>query len=326
MPELTYREALNAALREEMQRDDRVFIMGEDIGVFEGAFKVTAGLLKEFGAKRIIDTPIAEEEIVGAGIGAAMLGLRPIVELMTINFSLLAADQIVNHAAKLRYMFGGAVKIPLVIRMPGGAGHQLAASHSQCLEVWYAHIPGLKVVAPSTPADAKGLLKTSIRDDNPIIFIENEGLYNTRGEVPNGDGLIPIGVADVKREGSDVTIIAHSRMTLVALGAARRLEGEGISAEVVDLRSLRPLDREAVAASVRKTNRAVIVEEGWPIYGVSAEVAASIYEDAFDYLDAPVKRIGSAEVPMPYARNLEQAALPSEEKIVFAVKEVLGGR
>ena len=326
MPELTYREALNAALREEMQRDDRVFIMGEDIGVFEGAFKVTAGLLKEFGAKRIIDTPIAEEEIVGAGIGAAMLGLRPIVELMTINFSLLAADQIVNHAAKLRYIFGGAVKIPLVIRMPGGAGHQLAASHSQCLEVWYAHIPGLKVVAPSTPADAKGLLKTSIRDDNPIIFIENEGLYNTRGEVPNGDGLIPIGVADVKREGSDVTIIAHSRMTLVALGAARRLEGEGISAEVVDLRSLRPLDREAVAASVRKTNRAVIVEEGWPIYGVSAEVAASIYEDAFDYLDAPVKRIGSAEVPMPYARNLEQAALPSEEKIVFAVKEVLGGR
>lgn len=324
MPELTYREALNAALREEMQRDDRVFIMGEDIGVFEGAFKVTAGLLKEFGAKRIIDTPIAEEEIVGAGIGAAMLGLRPIVELMTINFSLLAADQIVNHAAKMRYMFGGAIKIPLVIRMPGGAGHQLAASHSQCLEVWYAHIPGLKVVAPSTPADAKGLLKTSIRDENPIIFIENEGLYNTRGEVPNGDGLIPIGVADVKREGSDVTIIAHSRMTLVALGAAKRLEGEGISAEVVDLRSLRPLDREAVANSVRKTNRAVIVEEGWPIYGVSAEVAASIYEDAFDYLDAPVKRIGSAEVPMPYARNLEQAALPHEETVVSAVKEILG--
>jgi len=326
MPVLTYREALNAALREEMRRDERVFLMGEDIGVFEGAFKVTAGLLKEFGAKRVIDTPIAEEEIVGAGIGAAMLGLRPIVELMTINFSLLASDQIVNHAAKMREMFGGQVEIPLVIRMPGGAGHQLAASHSQSLEVWYAHIPGLIVVAPATPADAKGLLKTSVRDVNPIVFIENEGLYNTRGEVPEGENLIPIGKADVKREGKDVTIISHSRMTLIALEAARRLQDEGISAEVIDLRSLRPLDRKTVANSVRKTNHAVIVEEGWPTYGVSAEVAASIYEDVFDYLDAPVKRIGSAEVPMPYARNLEQAALPHEETVVSAVKAMLEGR
>ncbi len=324
MPVLTYREALNSALREEMQRDDRVFILGEDIGVFEGAYKVTAGLLKEFGAKRVMDTPIAEEEIMGLGIGSAMLGLRPVVEMMTINFSLLASDQIVNHAAKMHYMFGGAVNLPLVVRMPGGAGHQLGASHSQSLEAWYANIPGLKVVAPATPADAKGMLKTSIRDENPVIFIEEEGLYNTRGEVPDGEYLTPIGQAEVKRQGQDVSIIAHSRMTLVALEAARRLEEQGISAEVVDLRSLRPLDRKTIANSVKKTYRAVLVEEGWPTYGVTAEVAASIYEAAFDYLDAPVKRIGSAEVPMPYARNLEQAALPHSDDVVAAVREIMG--
>ncbi len=324
MAVLTYREALNQALREEMERDEKVFLLGEDIGVFEGAFKVTSGLLAAFGERRVLDTPIAEEEIVGLGIGAAMMGLRPVVELMTINFSLLAIDQIVNHAAKMHYMFGGGIKVPLVIRAPGGAGHQLGAQHSQSLEVWYAHVPGLKVVAPSTPSDAKGLLKTSIRDDNPIMFIENEGLYATRGEVPDGEHLVPIGRADVKKAGTDVTIIAHSRMTVAALSAASKLQEEGIDAEVVDLRTLRPLDIETISASVRKTNHAVTVEEGWPTYGIGAEVAASIYETAFDYLDAPIRRIGCAEVPMPYAKNLENAALPNDQTVMAAVREVLG--
>ncbi|MBI4321987.1 MAG: pyruvate dehydrogenase complex E1 component subunit beta [Chloroflexi bacterium] len=320
---LTYREALNQALREEMRRDENVFLLGEDIGVFDGAYKVTAGLLAEFGDRRVLDTPIAEEEIVGLGIGAAVLGLRPVVELMTINFSLLAIDQIVNHAAKMRYMFGGGVKIPIVIRAPGGAGHQLGAQHSQNLEVWYAHVPGLKVVAPATPDDAKGLLKSCIRDDNAIMFIENEGLYSTRGEVPDGEYLVPIGKADVKKEGKDVTIIAHSRMTLAALSAATKLQDDGIDAEVVDLRTLRPMDLQTVVASVRKTNRAVTVEEGWRSFGVGAEVAASVYEAAFDYLDAPIRRVAGAEVPMPYAKNLENAALPNDQTVMAAVRELL---
>ncbi len=323
MPVLTYREALNQALREEMHRDPNVFIMGEDIGVFEGAYKVTAGLLAEFGEKRVKDTPIAEEEIVGLGIGSAIVGLRPIVELMTINFSLLALDQIANHAAKMRYMFAGQVKIPITIRMPEGGGHQLAAQHSQSLAVWFAHVPGLIVVAPSTPAEAKGLLKTSIRDDNPVVFIENEALYNTREEVPEGEFLTPIAKADIKKTGNDVSIITHSRMVLVALAAAKQLEEQGISAEVVDLRTLRPLDKQTVIDSVRKTNRAIVLEEGWSTYGVNAEVAAFIQEMAFDYLDAPVRRIGGAEVPMPYARDLEKAAIPNDQQVVAAVRELV---
>jgi pyruvate dehydrogenase E1 component beta subunit len=320
---ITYREALNQALREEMERDPSVILLGEDIGVFEGAYKVTANLLKDFGEKRVRDTPIAEEEIAGLGIGAAITGLRPVVEMMTINFSLLAIDQIVNHAAKMRYMFGGGVKVPLVVRMPEGGGHQLSAQHSQSLAVWYAHVPGLIVVAPATPADAKGMLKSAIRDDNPVIFIENEALYNSRGEVPEGEYLTPIGRAEIRKAGEDVTIISHSRMVLVALAAANKLEQEGINAEVVDIRTLRPLDKQTVANSVRKTSRAVVVEEGWPTYGISAEVAAFVQEMAFDYLDAPIRRIGGAEVPMPYARNLERAAIPREESIIEAVKALV---
>lgn len=324
MPVLTYREALNQALREELARDPNVFIMGEDVGHFEGAYKVTAGLLREFGPKRVRDTPIAEEGFVGAGVGAAMLGLRPVIEIMTINFIILAMDQIVNNAAKMYHMFGGAVSVPLVIRTPGGGGHQLAAQHSQNLEVWFAHVPGLKVVAPATPADAKGLLKAAIRDDNPVIFVENLALYNTRGEVPAGEVLTPIGRADVKRTGRDVTIVAHSRSTLLALEAAEQLAKENISAEVVDLRTLRPLDRATAVDSVRRTNRAVVVEEGWPTFGISAEVAATLGEHAFDYLDAPVVRIGGAEVPMPYAKTLEHKALPSVEDIVQGVYRTMG--
>ncbi len=323
MPVITYREALNQALREEMQRDSNVFLMGEDIGLFEGAYKVTAGLFAEFGEKRVRDTPIAEEEIVGLGIGSAMVGLRPVIEIMTINFSLLALDQIVNNAAKLRYMFAGGVQMPLVIRMPEGGGNQLTAQHSQSLAVWFAHVPGLLVVAPSSPADAKGLLKTSIRDNNPVIFIEHFALYNTRGEVPDGELLLPIGKADVKRVGEDVTIISHSRMVQVALAAAEQLAGQGISAEVVDLRTLRPLDKETVVNSVRKTSRAVVLEEGWPTYGISAEVTAFVQDMAFDYLDAPIRRIGGAEVPMPYARNVERAAIPSDQTVIAAVKELV---
>lgn len=326
MPVITYREALNQALREEMQRDPTVFLLGEDIGVFEGSYKVTAGLYREFGEKRVRDTPIAEEVIVGMGIGAAMVGLRPVVEIMTINFILLAMDQIVNHAAKLRYMFGGKLVCPLTIRTPSGAGRQLTAQHSQNLEHLFASIPGLKVVAPATPADAKGLLKASIRDDCPVLFIEGLRLYNVRGEVPEGDYTVPIGQATIAREGRDVSIIAYSRMTLVALDAARHLAERGIEAEVVDLRSLRPLDAETVLTSVKKTGRAVIVEEGWPTYGVTAEIAARIAEGAFDYLDAPVVRLGSVEVPMPYAPNLEEAVLPHAEDIVRTVEDLVHRR
>src|ERR687888_371903 len=276
MAVITYRQALHDTLGEELARDPNVVLMGEEIGKFQGSYRITEGLLAEFGKKRVVDTPIAEEGFVGLAIGAAMLGLRPVVEIMTINFSLLAMDQIVNHAAKIYGMFGGQASVPLVIRTPGGGGQQLSATHSQNLEVWYAHVPGLKVVTPSTPADAKGLLKSSIRDDDPVMFIENLALYNTKGEVPEGDYTVPIGEARVAKEGTDITLVAYSRMAVVALDVARRLEEEGIQAEVIDLRSLRPLDRETVVASVRKTNRAVILEEDWLSYGIGAELAATI--------------------------------------------------
>ncbi len=320
----TYREALNEALREEMYRDPNVFIIGQDVGKFEGAYRVTQGLLAEFGPKRVKDAPISEMAIAGAGIGAAMAGLRPVVEFMTINFTLVAIDQIVNNAAKIRYMFGGQVSVPMVIRTPGGGGQQLTAQHSQNLENWYANTPGLKVVAPVTPADAKGLLKAAIRDPDPVFFLENLALYNTRGEVPDEEYEIPIGTADIKREGTDISLIAHSRMVNVALQAAQRLQDEeGVSAEVVDIRSLRPLDTETIVNSVKKTNRAVTVEEGWTTFGVGGEMAALLADQAFDYLDAPVKRVGGEEVPMPYSKPLERAVIPSVDKVVSAAMEVL---
>jgi pyruvate dehydrogenase E1 component beta subunit len=321
MAVMRYREALNAALREEMQRDENVFLMGEDIGVFNGAFKVTNGLLKEFGDKRVRDTPISENTFVGMGVGAAMLGLRPVVELMTINFSLLAMDQIVNHAAHIHYMFGGQVNVPMVVRMPQGAGHQLGPTHSHSWEALFVHVPGLLVAVPSNAADAKGLLKAAIRDDNPVIFIEHEYLYGQRGEVPDDeDHIVDFGHARIAREGSDVTIVGISRMARTAERAAKVLEAEhGIDAEVVDPRTLRPLDLDSILRSVRKTNRAVIVEEGWPHGGVGANLAALIQEQAFDDLDAPVGRVTGADVPMPYAKNLEELAYPHEPQIVEAV-------
>lgn len=323
MAEMTYRQALHDTLREELQRDENVFLIGEEIGRFEGSYKITAGLLQEFGPKRVVDTPICENGFVGLAIGAAMLGLRPIVEIMTINFIALAMDEIVNHAAKIYYMFGGQCPVPLVIRTPGGGGQQLSATHSQNLEVWFAHVPGLKVVAPSTPADARGLLRTAVRDDNPVLFLENLALYNTRGEVPEGDYTIPIGKAQVMKEGHDLTIISYSRMAVVALDVARRLEQERqLSIEVVDVRSLRPLDHETVVNSVKKTNRAIIFEEDWRSYGVGAELAATLQEEAFDYLDAPIQRVAGAEVPLPYSKPLEQAALPSARQLVEAVNRL----
>ncbi|MBX5450008.1 alpha-ketoacid dehydrogenase subunit beta [Thermogemmatispora sp.] len=320
MAEMTYRQALHDTLREELLRDENVFLIGEEIGRFEGSYKITAGLLQEFGPKRVVDTPICENGFVGLAIGAAMLGLRPIVEIMTINFIALAMDEIVNHAAKIYYMFGGQCPVPLVIRTPGGGGQQLSATHSQNLEVWFAHVPGLKVVAPSTPADARGLLRTAVRDDNPVLFLENLALYNTRGEVPEGDYTIPFGKAQVMKEGRDLTIISYSRMAVVALDVARRLEQERqLSIEVVDVRSLRPLDHETIVNSVKKTNRAIIFEEDWRSYGVGAELVATIQEEAFDYLDAPIQRVAGAEVPLPYSKPLEQAALPSARQLVEAV-------
>jgi pyruvate dehydrogenase E1 component beta subunit len=323
---MTYREALRLALQEELARDERVFVMGEEVGVFEGAYKVTAGLLGEFGADRVRDTPISEEGFVGAGVGAAMLGERPVVEIMTLNFLLVAMDQVINHAAKIGAMFGGEVRCPLVIRTPNGAGNQLTAQHSQSFDGWFAGTPGLKVVAPATPADAKGLLKAAIRDDDPVLVLENLPIYKEKGEVPlDPEFVVPIGRAAVAREGSDVTLVAHSFATVRALHAAAELaERHGISAEVVDLRSLRPLDVETVAASVAKTNRAVCVEEGWPTYGVTAELAARIQHACFDDLDAPVERVGMAEVPLPYAKGLELAAMPSEQRITGAVLRSLG--
>lgn len=323
MPVMTYREALRDTLRQEMRRDDDILLIGEEIGVFEGSYKITAGLLAEFGEKRVRDTPIAEEGFVGAAIGAAMLGLRPIVEIMTINFSLLALDQIVNHAAKIYGMFGGQTSVPMVIRTPGGGGQQLGATHSQNIELYYAFVPGLKVVAPSTPADARALLRAAITDDDPVLFLENLALYNTKGEVPEDLPPVQIGKAAVTRPGTDITLIGYSRMATVATQVAERLAGEGISAEVIDLRSLRPLDRDTLVASVRKTGCAVIGEDDWLTYGIGAEVAASISDGAFDYLDAPVRRVAMAEVPLPYAKPLERLALPSAGSLYTAAVETL---
>jgi pyruvate dehydrogenase E1 component subunit beta len=320
---ITYRQALHDTLRAEMLRDERVLLLGEEIGVFEGSYKITAGLLAEFGEKRVRDTPIAEEGFTGAAIGAAMLGLRPVVEIMTINFSLLALDQIVNHAAKVYGMFGGQAKVPLVIRTPGGGGQQLGATHSQNIELYYAFVPGMKVVAPSTPADAKALLLAAIRDDDPVLFLENLALYNTKGEVPDDDTPAEIGRAAVTRPGRDLTLIGYSRMAHVASQVAEKLAREGLDIEVIDLRSLRPLDRPTIVESVRKTHAAVVLEDDWLTYGIGAEIAASIADGAFDDLDAPVRRVAMAEVPLPYSKALETAALPSEDDVVNAIHETL---
>ncbi len=326
MATVTYRQALNDTLGEELSRDPNVLLMGEEIGKFEGSYKITEGLLAEFGPKRVVDTPISEMGFVGLATGAAMLGLRPVVEIMTINFILMAVDQVVNHASKIHYMFGGQARVPLVIRTPSGGIGQLAATHSQSFENWFAYCPGLKVVAPSTPYDAKGLLRASIRDDDPVIFIESLPLYDTKGEVPEDeDYTVPIGVAEVKREGTDVTVVAYSRMTVIAMQVAKQLEEQGISVEVVDLRSLRPLDRPTVIESVKKTHRAVVIEEDWRSYGIGAEVAATIQEEAFDYLDAPVQRVAGLEVPLPYAEQLSRAAKPGTQDLVSAIRKVLQG-
>jgi pyruvate dehydrogenase E1 component subunit beta len=324
---LRMREALRDAMAEEMRRDDDVFVMGEDVAVFQGSFKVTEGLLDEFGEKRVRDTPISENTIVGMGVGAAMGGIRPIVEIMTVNFSLLAMDQIVNHAAAIPYMFGGQVRVPLVIRMPGGGGHQLGPTHSHSFEAMFLQIPGLLVACPSTPADAKGLLKAAIRDDNPVIFIEHETLYGLRGEVSDDpEEIVNFGEAAIRREGSDVTIVGILRMSETALQAAQTLSSEhGVEAEVIDPRTLRPLDLDTIVESVRKTNRVVIVEEGWPHGGVGANLAALIQGQAFDDLDAPIERVTGADVPMPYSKRLEQAAIPHAEHIVSAAQQTLEG-
>jgi len=323
MPEITYREALNQALREEMERDSTVFLLGEDVGLYGGSFKVTDGLLAEFGSERVIDTPIAEGSIVGMGVGAAMAGLRPVVELMTVNFALLAMDQIVNHAAKIRYMFGGKAKVPMVIRAPGGGGQQLAAQHSQSLEAYFLHCPGLKVVCPAFPAEAKGLLKEAIRDDDPVMFLEHEALYGTKGEVPEGKYNTPIGKAKIIREGKDITIVSFSRMAVLSFKAAQELTKEKIEAEVIDLRSLNPLDVKTIIASIKKTGRAVVVEEGWKTGGVGGEIVSLIMENAFDYLDAPVRRVSGKDVPMPYAKNLEKLAIPQLDDIITVAKDIL---
>ena len=320
---ITMREAISQALWEEMERDPKVFIMGQEVGVWGGTYAVTKGFLDHFGPERVRDTPIAEAAIVGGAIGAAMNGMRPVAELMTINFAYVAMDHIVNEAAKLHYMFGGQFRLPLVIRTPGGGGRQLAATHSQTPDAIFAHFPGLKVVAPGTPADAKGLLKSAIRSDDPILFIENATVYQQRGEVPDGEYTVPIGKSVVQREGKHVTLVTYSKMVNYCMQAAAQLAKEGIEAEIVDLRSLSPLDMEPVIASFKKTNRAVIAEEGWKSYGVGSEVAARIYEEAFDYLDAPVRRVAQKEVPLPYNSRLEQLALPQVEDIITAVREVL---
>lgn len=323
MAEISFRQALHDTLREEMLRDENVFLMGEEIGVFEGSYKITACLLKEFGERRVVDTPIAENGFVGMAVGAAMLGLRPVVEIMTFNFIALAMDEILNHAAKIYYMFGGQTPVPMVIRTPGGGGQQLSATHSQNLEAWFAHIPGLQVVAPSNPADAKGLLKTAIRNNNPVIFLEHLALYNTRGEVSEEDYQIPFGKARIAKEGSDLTVISYSRMASVALEVARRIEQEeDLSVEVVDLRSLRPLDKETITASVKKTGRAIMFEEDWRSYGIGAEIVATVQEEAFDYLDAPVKRVANLEVPLPYSKPLELAAINGAPQLVDAIHEL----
>jgi len=327
MPEprvISFREALREAMVEEMERDPSIFLMGEEVGHYNGAYKVSEGMLERFGEKRVIDTPIAETGFAGVGIGAAMVGLRPIIEFMTWNFSLTAADQLINNAAKLRYMSNGQFTLPIVFRGPGGAAHALAAQHSQALESLYAHVPGLKVVMPSIPADAKGLLKSAIRDDDPVVFIESEVMYALKGEVPTGEHVVPLGVADVKRPGRDVTLVTWSKMVHTTLKAAEALAADGIEAEVVDLRTIRPLDTATILASIQKTHRCLVVQEGWPFAGVAAEVIALVTREAFDDLDAPPDRVTNLDVPMPYARNLEELVLPSPDRVVTAVRRLLG--
>ncbi|MDB4916734.1 MAG: pdhB [Gemmatimonadetes bacterium] len=323
MPIITYRDALGAAIREEMQRDDRVFLMGEEVAAYQGAYKVSKGFLQEFGEMRVVDTPITELGFAGVGVGAAMVGLRPVIEFMTWNFALLALDQVVNAAAKMLYMSGGQFKVPIVFRGPNGAALQLSAQHSQAWESWLAHIPGLKVIAPGTPYDAKGLLKAAIRDDNPVCFLEGEMLYNTKGEVPDEEYVIPIGKADLKREGDHCSIITHGKMVLVAMQAADQLAKEGIRIDVVDLRTIRPMDVEAITTSVNKTNRAVVLEEGWEVCGVGAQVVDYIQRECFDNLDAPVVRVHQADTPMPYTKSLEKAAKPDLPKTIAAVRKVM---
>jgi pyruvate dehydrogenase E1 component beta subunit len=323
MAAVTYRDALNQALREEMQRDDRVFLMGEEVGVYQGAYKVSKGLLQEFGEMRVVDTPITELGFAGIGVGAAMVGLRPVIEFMTWNFALLAIDQVVNSAAKMLYMSGGQFNIPIVFRGPNGAALQLSAQHSQAFESWLAHIPGLKVVSPGTPRDAKGLLKSAIRDDNPVIFFEGEMLYNLKGDVPDEEYLIPIGKAELKREGGHCSIITYGKSVHIALQTADQLAKQDVHVDVVDLRTVRPMDIDAITASVRKTNRAVVLEEGWEVAGIGAQVVDYIQRECFDDLDAPVVRVHQADVPMPYAKNLERAAKPDVAKTIAAVKKVM---
>lgn len=324
MPEMTYRDAINLALREEMRHDPSVVIWGEDVALYEGSFKVTRNLLAEFGEDRVLDTPISENTIIGVAVGAAMAGLRPVAELMTVNFALLAMDQIINHMTKIRYMFGGQAMVPMVIRAPGGGGSQLGAQHSQSLEAYFMHAPGMYVAVPATPADAKGLLKTAIRDNNPVMYLEHEALYNSKGEVSEDpEFLIPFGQAEIKRQGKDVTIVAYSRMTVLSLQAAAELEKEDISCEVVDLRTLSPLDTETFIASVTRTGRAVVVEESWRTCGVGAEITSRIYDRCFDLLEAPVKRVAALDVPTPYSRKIEKLCIPNVEEIIRAVKDTM---
>ena len=324
MRQLSIREALNEALAEEMERDDSVFLMGEEVGYYDGAYKVSRGLLERFGARRVVDTPIAENGFAGIGIGAAMVGLRPIIEFMTFNFSLIAIDQVINCAAKLRYMSGGAFTVPIVFRGPGGSVHQLAAQHSHAIESFYAHVPGLKVVMPATPYDAKGLLKSAVRDDNPVVFIESEAMYGVRGDVPEEEYLIPIGTADIKHRGDDLTIICWSKSVPTCLKAAEQLSAQGISAEVVDLRTIRPMDDETVFSSVKKTSRTLIVQETWPQASVGSWVASRLVEEVFDYLDAPVRVLSAVDCPQPYAKSLERAMAPSSESVAEAAMKLLG--
>lgn len=323
MRKIQFREALREAMVEEMRRDDSVFLMGEEVAEYNGAYKVSQGMLDEFGARRVIDTPIAELGFAGIAVGAAMNDLRPIVEFMTFNFSLVAIDQVINSAAKMLSMSGGQFPMPMVFRGPSGSAGTLAAQHSQVFESWYANCPGLKVVSPSNPYDAKGLLKAAIRDNDPVIFMESEQMYGDVGEVPEEEYLIPIGKADIKRAGSDVTLVSYNKMMKVALSSADALAQEGIHAEVIDLRTIRPLDHQTILDSVKKTNRLVVIDESWPYGGISAEIAYRVQKDAFDYLDAPVARVNGTDVPMPYALPLVQAYLPSVEKVVKAVKEVM---
>ena len=328
MRTITYRDALREAISEEMRRDERVYILGEDIAGYGGTYSVTKGLFEDFGEKRVRDTPLAEEVISGTALGSALTGLRPIAELMTMNFSLLASDQIVNSAAKFRYMFGGQPSLPLVIRMPAGGGAQRGAQHSQTLESWFAHVPGLKVVMPATPYDAKGMLKTAIRDDDPVLFIEHELLYSVKGEVPDEaeEYTVPLNRGIVRREGSDISIVTFSRMVHISLQAAEELAKDGIAAEVIDIRSIRPVDLDLILESVRKTNRVVIAEEGWKYFGTGQGLAAMIYEHGFDWLDAPIQHVTGKDVPMPYSKILERAALPTRDDVVAAVRAIVPQR